>query len=114
SHYVVIWEFEVKATEIPAFEMTYRSEGDWAELFSQGEGFIRTDLVQDIELPTRYIALDYWQSRAHYLAFREAFNQPYDELDARCRDLTLKETLLGAFQVMVPSSIDALSEVSSC
>lgn len=109
SHYVVIWEFEVKATEIPAFEIAYRPEGDWVKLLSQGEGFIRTELIQDVKHPTRYIVLDYWQSRADYLAFREAYNQAYDELDVYCRDFTLNETLLGAFQMIKPFAERALS-----
>lgn len=96
--YTVIWEFEVRLDKLSEFEKMYDSKGDWAQLFCQGEGFLHTDLVQDIEKENRYVVLDHWQSRVQYLAFREAFNQAYDALDDFSRSLIIQVRLLGAFE----------------
>lgn len=98
SQYVVVWEFIVKTDKMPLFETIYGSEGLWAQLFQKGEGFIRSELIQDIETPNRYLVRDYWQSREQYLLFREMFNQEYEELNAETTALKQSETCLGAFQ----------------
>jgi quinol monooxygenase YgiN len=97
--YAVIWEFEVKPEKLSTFEELYGPHGEWVQLFRQGTGFLHTNLVRDIEKSNRYLVLDYWQSRAHYLEFREAFNQPYDTLNEFSRFCLIKERLLGAFEV---------------
>jgi heme-degrading monooxygenase HmoA len=98
--YTVIWEFEVQPDKLAEFEQIYDSQGDWVQLFMRGKGFINTELVQNIETNNRYIVLDHWQSRTHYLLFREAFNQEYDAIDVKSRSLIIQEKLLGAFETV--------------
>jgi heme-degrading monooxygenase HmoA len=98
--YTVIWEFEVKPDKLTEFEEIYNSQGVWAQLFQKSRGFIQTELVQNIEASNRYIVMDHWQSRADYLAFREAYNEAYENIDADCRASIIKERLLGAFETV--------------
>lgn len=107
--YTVIWEFEVKPDKLTEFEKLYNAQGDWAQLFQRGRGFIRTDLVQNIEASTRYVVLDHWKSRADYLAFREAYNEEYEAIDVISRTSIVKERLLGAFETVEAGSGKNLS-----
>ena len=102
--YTVIWEFVVKPDKLTEFEKIYNCQGDWAQLFQRGKGFVRTELVQNIEASNRYIVLDHWQSRADYLAFREAYNEEYEIIDSNSRASIIKERLLGAFETVETES----------
>jgi heme-degrading monooxygenase HmoA len=100
SKYTVIWEFEAKPDKLAEFEKMYNSQGGWAQLFQKGRGFIQTELIQNIEASNRYIVLDHWQSRVDYLAFREAYNEEYEIIEANSRASIIKERLLGAFETV--------------
>ena len=96
--YVVIWEFTVSNADAIAFEKVYDSKGDWATLFREARGYIRTELLRDIEFPGRYMTVDYWDSRNDYDTMRRTLNERYQELDARSAGLTLTERKVGAFE----------------
>lgn len=95
--YIVIWEFQVRPGKEAEFERVYGPAGAWAQLFRRGEGYLRTELLRDREVWGRYLVLDYWDSAAHYDAFRAAHAADYSELDQRCEALTLRETRIGNF-----------------
>ena len=94
---MTIWEFRVKPGREPEFERVYRSEGEWAQLFRRGEGFIRTELFTDIEIEGRYITIDHWTSEELYDSFRRQNEDDYAALDLRCEALTQSEKHLGSF-----------------
>lgn len=96
--YTVIWEFEVKPDKISEFEKVYGPAGEWVRLFRQGNGFLRADLIKDIEQSNRYVVLDHWQSREQYLAFREAFISDYEIHHEQSRALTVRQKFIGAFE----------------
>ncbi|HVP42444.1 MAG TPA: antibiotic biosynthesis monooxygenase family protein [Terriglobales bacterium] len=95
--YIVIWEFQVRPGAEVEFERVYGRDGDWARLFRQAEGFIRTELLRDHEVRGRYLVLDHWGSAAQYDAFRAAHAAEYAALDQRCEALTLREARIGSF-----------------
>jgi len=93
--YVIIWEYQVKAERLVAFEKIYASNGAWAELFRKEEGYLGTELLRDSNQPQRYITIDRWTSSEAYDSFRAKWKDEYKALDARCQNLTERESLLG-------------------
>ena len=96
--YEIIWEYQVKADQLLAFEEIYASNGAWAELFRKEEGYLSTDLLRDSNQPQRYITIDRWTSSGDYESFRSRWKDEYAILDAQCESLTEHETLLGKWE----------------
>ena len=95
--YAYIWEYLVRSDSVGEFETLYGSVGTWADLFSQHDGYVRTELHRDIQMPGRYVTVDYWRSEEAFTAFREAFASDFEALDKRCEKLTIEERHLGEF-----------------
>ena len=57
------------------FERAYGANGDWAQFFREGQGYIGTELLRDVEEHDRYLVIDRWESIEAYNAFL-AENQP--------------------------------------
>jgi heme-degrading monooxygenase HmoA len=97
--YVVLWKFEVHPEKVDAFVAAYKSEGAWAQLFAQAEGYLGTELLRSIDGDGRaqFLTIDRWQSSAHFDRFRTQFDTPYRTLDTQCDGMTLKERKLGTF-----------------
>lgn len=100
GRYAYVWEFRVGPERKAEFEAAYGPDGDWARLFRRAPGYLRTELLSDPERPGRYLTVDHWESRAACDAFRDRFRADFDELDARCEDLTESETKLGDFETV--------------
>jgi heme-degrading monooxygenase HmoA len=96
--YCYIWEFIVSHDFIKAFEAAYGPDGEWVRLFKRGKGYIRTDLIRDCSEPTRYLTIDYWESRETCNAFREQFQDEFAALDTRCEQYTSHERYTGDFE----------------
>ena len=84
------WRFVVKPGCEEQFERIYGPEGEWARLFRQGGGYIRTELQREEEVRT-YRTLDVWRSRNEYEKFREEHGADYQSLDDHCSGLTESE-----------------------
>lgn len=95
--FAYVWEFQVAPEHVGTFERAYGPEGDWAVLFRNHEGYVRTDLLRDHARPGRYLTVDYWQSQAACDDFRRRYAREFRKLDARCGQWTLAETHLGDF-----------------
>lgn len=93
--YTYVWEFMVELDRIHEFQRHYGSEGSWAQLFRQSRGYIQTFLLQDSADPRRFLTIDRWESAEAYRSFRAAHSKQYNELDARCEQLTASETYIG-------------------
>lgn len=97
SLFIVAWAFEVKPEHQRDFERAYGHNGDWVRLFRTGDGYIKTELHRDPHNSSRYITLDFWRSREQYESFRDCAVSSYQEIDAKCEQLTQREQLLGDF-----------------
>jgi heme-degrading monooxygenase HmoA len=97
--YVILWTFEVHPEKVDAFVTAYKSEGAWAQLFAQGEGYLGTELLRSIDVDGRaqFVTIDRWQSSDHFAQFRAQFDTRYRTLDTQCEGMTLKERKLGTF-----------------
>jgi ribosomal-protein-alanine N-acetyltransferase len=95
----------VRSDKRRAFEKAYGPNGDWAGLFGQGEGYIRTELIRDPKTPGRYVTLDFWKSRQAYQRFKKRKLAAYKALDNKGNSLTESENLIGEFEKPVPARL---------
>jgi heme-degrading monooxygenase HmoA len=97
--YVIVWEFRIKAEKESEFIKHYGPDGSWARFFRSGGGYVRTELVNDVADPVRFLTLDYWRSQNEFKKFRDENLAEYERLDKDCEGLTEKETRLGSFWI---------------
>ena len=69
--------FSYEVADPGGFEPVYGPEGEWAEFFRSGPGYIGTELLRDVEQPTRYLVVDRWESREAYNDFAAANRDEY-------------------------------------
>src|SRR5581483_10942523 len=63
----LVFSYEVREPE--GFERAYGADGEWAQFFRHGPGYIGTELLRDVEIPGRYLVVDRWESAEAYNAF---------------------------------------------
>jgi heme-degrading monooxygenase HmoA len=71
----LVFSYEVRDPE--GFERAYGPDGDWAQFFRQGRGYIGTELLRDVETPGRYLVVDRWESAEAYNEFAAARREEY-------------------------------------
>ena len=97
ERFAYIWRYKIDPARRSAFLAAYNCNGEWVQLFSRDSSFIETILIQDVEDENRYVAIDFWKSRADRDSFRERFSTEFDDLDSRCESFTEEEKLLGDY-----------------
>lgn len=100
--YAYIWRYVVRPEFTEDFETAYGPEGPWAALFSNADGYERTELYRDSQAPQRYLTIDYWKSVEAWRAFRGRMSAQYEAIDNLCSRFTLEEKELG--QLLSPDS----------
>lgn len=98
--HVIIWEFRARPGREDEFERVYGPDGDWANFFRRGEGYLGTELMRDVETQGRYVTIDRWISAAAYEDFRRRKLSEYEAIDRRGQSLTEHEAHLGSFLTM--------------
>ncbi|HEX5216668.1 MAG TPA: antibiotic biosynthesis monooxygenase family protein [Vicinamibacterales bacterium] len=98
--FVVVWEFRVRPAHVGEFVKLYGGEGEWAQLFARGEGFLGTHLMRDESSPSRFVTIDRWRDATCYEAFQWRNQKDYDALDARCAALVEREERIGTFETL--------------
>ena len=63
----LVFRYEVR--DAADFERVYGPDGEWAQFFSGGAGYIGTELLRDVEVPGRYLVIDRWESAETYNTF---------------------------------------------
>ncbi len=94
----VLYRYRVHAAQVRAFEHAYGPDGPWAALFRRHPGFRRLRLFRSKNESGIYIAVDVWESKADWEAFRSANAWDYARLDRDLRMLYLEELLLGYYE----------------
>jgi heme-degrading monooxygenase HmoA len=74
---VIALVFSYDVRDAVAFEEVYGPEGEWAQFFRQGSGYIGTELLRDVEQPGRFIVIDRWESDEAYNSFVAAHRDEY-------------------------------------
>jgi len=97
--FAYIWEYVVKNDYLERFRSMYGPQGEWVQLFSHAEGYVRTELLRDIDNPDRFFTIDYWVSREALDRFREQYAREFAALDEACKALTVEERFVGDFDL---------------
>lgn len=92
----LVFSYEVRDAE--AFERAYGADGDWAQFFREGAGYIGTELLHDVEIPSRYIVIDRWESPEAYNAFASEHRDEYISRVDESRFLYDQELRFGTFE----------------
>jgi hypothetical protein len=97
KYYVYVWEFEVASELVAEFLRYYGPEGEWARLFSRGQGYLGTWLLHDHDNAVRFVTVDRWQSKQLHEAFMDEFLLEYNAMDEACELFIIRESSLGNF-----------------
>src|SRR5207247_11169727 len=74
---VIALVFVYEVSEPEEFEGVYGPDGEWAQFFRTGSGFVGTELLRDLEQPGRYLVVDRWETREAYNEFVETHRAEY-------------------------------------
>jgi heme-degrading monooxygenase HmoA len=92
----LVFSYEVRDPD--AFEQAFGADGDWAQFFRLGTGYIGTELLRDVEIPSRYLVIDRWDSAEAYNAFASEHRDEYMSRVDDTRFLYDQELRFGTFQ----------------
>jgi heme-degrading monooxygenase HmoA len=92
----LVFSYEVRDAE--AFERAYGVDGEWAQFFTGAHGYIGTELLRDIELPTRYLVIDRWESADAYNTFAAEHREEYMRRVDDTRFYYEQELRFGTFE----------------
>jgi heme-degrading monooxygenase HmoA len=92
----LVFSYEVRDAE--EFERVYGPDGDWAQFFKQGTGYIGTELLRDVEAPGRYLVIDRWESADAYNAFTAQHRDEYMQRVDDTRFFYEQELRFGTFE----------------
>jgi heme-degrading monooxygenase HmoA len=92
----LVFSYEVRDAE--EFERAYGADGEWAQFFRRGAGYIGTELLHDVEIPTRYLVIDRWDSAEAYNAFAAEHRDEYMTRVDDSRFLYDQELRFGTFE----------------
>ena len=95
--HIILWKFTVREEHTHKFTAAYGSEGDWASLFRQAEGFLGTELLRSGEEPNVFLTVDRWKGATCFDNFKKEHAAEYKKLDAKFEAYTLSEEKLGVF-----------------
>jgi heme-degrading monooxygenase HmoA len=96
----LVFSYEVR--DAAEFERVYGPDGEWAEFFRQGRGFVGTELLRDVEAPGRYLVIDRWESADAYNAFVAERREEYIERVDATRFRYDSELRFGTFENVFP------------
>ena len=96
--HVRIWRFEPAPGREQEFAAAYASDGPWARLFGEADGFIGTALLAPDEPGGPWLTLDRWRSRAAFERFQADHGEAYRALDEELERVTADERFIGAFE----------------
>ncbi len=98
----LVFSYEVRETG--EFERVYGPDGDWAQFFAGAAGYIGTELLHDVELRSRYLVIDRWESAEAYNTFAAANREEYMRRVDDSRFHYEQELRFGTFENVWPAS----------
>jgi heme-degrading monooxygenase HmoA len=95
---VIALVFRYEARDPEEFERAYGPEGEWAQFFRQGRGYIGSELLRDLEEPERYLVVDRWETAEAYNAFLAEHQDEYVRRSEETRLYYVQELRFGTFE----------------
>ncbi len=96
--YDIVWSYDVPEQHREAFERAYGTSGEWAALFTLGEGFLETALLANAATPGRYLTIDRWREASDFEDFMAAHGDAYAALDDALAGISGRGTRLGGYE----------------
>jgi heme-degrading monooxygenase HmoA len=90
--------FSYEARDSAEFERAYGPNGDWAEFFRTGRGYVGTELLREVENPGRYLVIDRWESREAFERFSQEHQAEYFRRSEDAGVHYLQELRLGVYE----------------
>src|SRR3954471_23953158 len=56
----IMWQFDVKTGREAEFEELYGADGAWTAMNRHTRSYLGTSFLNDQNLPSRYIVIEYW------------------------------------------------------
>jgi len=91
-----LWRFAVVPEKAARFVEAYGPDGDWVKLFSEADGFVRTELWRADD--GSFLTADHWASREDFARFQAEFADRYRTLDRELEGIAFEEIFIGAFE----------------
>jgi heme-degrading monooxygenase HmoA len=101
---VIALVFSYEVRDADAFESVYGPGGDWEQFFAGAAGYIGTELLRDVEIPSRYLVIDRWDSPDAYNTFAAAHREEYMRRVDDTRFHYDQELRLGTFENVWPAT----------
>jgi heme-degrading monooxygenase HmoA len=101
---VIALVFSYEVRDVAGFERAYGPEGDWAQFFGGAKGYIGTELLHDVETPSRYLVIDRWESAEAYNDFAVANREEYMRRVDDTRFYYDQELRFGTFENAWPAT----------
>ena len=98
--FTIVWLYLVKPEYVDSFEKAYVSNGDWAQFFGSGEGYLGTQFYKSSQSNHQYMTIDTWVSEEAYNTFGTERQEEYQRLDNRFEVFTVSETRIGSFDLI--------------
>ncbi len=92
--WIVVWTYRVAPENRSEFEVAYGPDGDWVQLFSEGYGFVGTELFTSGDGGGHYLTIDRWESQAVWEAFMRRHGSAYEALDTGLEHLVASEMMV--------------------
>jgi heme-degrading monooxygenase HmoA len=92
----LVFSYEVR--DAAQFEAVYGPDGEWAQFFGTAQGYIGTELLHDVETPSRYLVVDRWESPDAYNTFVADHRDEYMGRVDDTRFLYESELRFGTFE----------------
>jgi heme-degrading monooxygenase HmoA len=90
--YSISFAYEVAPQTRAEFEAVYGPDGEWAQFFRTGAGYVETTLERTGE--SDYLVTDHWRSRADYESFLARHAARYEAMSKANSRLYLTERRL--------------------
>ena len=97
SGFAYMWEFDVKPDSVDEFVRLNGPDGEWAQLFSNADGYLKTEFHRDVNTQSRFVTVDYWESKTHVERFRRRCADAFEKIDRKGEALTTSERPVGEF-----------------
>lgn len=95
----IVRRYEVLAGFVRQFTRAYGSEGDWAALFSETDGFLGMQLLEGSD--GSYLVIEQWRSERDFASFMCDHSSQYEALSRIAEGWALEDTLIGRFRPIV-------------
>jgi len=100
---VIALVFSYEVRDAAEFERVYGPEGEWAQFFRRGRGYVGTELLRDVEAPGRYLVVDRWESAEAYNDFVATHREDYMQRVDDTRFHYDSELRFGTFESVWPT-----------